>query len=173
MSLSSSRCFTPTPSRRSFEMRLLFTTGTRTRSLQMVNGNREYSTRHSRDDNRASIVSRSGNDGGGERIERDVRGHDPTRWRRCCSFCAKKARRWQQGRRYEPRRRGFSDKEGVGASSKNNNNHLRKQSENALKMLTRVAADTHTHTRLLHLPLQQHTTTTQQQHNTQRHTHTL
>ena len=37
---------------------------------------------------------------------------------------------------------GFSDKEGVGASSKNNNNaYLRKQSENALKMLTRVAAE--------------------------------
>ena len=37
---------------------------------------------------------------------------------------------------------GFSDNEGVGASSKNNNNaYLRKQSENALKMLTRVAAD--------------------------------
>ena len=37
---------------------------------------------------------------------------------------------------------GFSDKEGLGASSKNNNNaYLRKQSENALKMLTRVAAE--------------------------------
>ena len=37
---------------------------------------------------------------------------------------------------------GFSDNEGVGASSKNNNNaYLRKQSENALKMLTRVAAE--------------------------------
>ena len=37
---------------------------------------------------------------------------------------------------------GFSDKEGVGASSKNNNNaYLKKQSENALKMLTRVAAE--------------------------------